>query len=225
MAVFEMCHAIPPPLRPRCFAVLVVTASLLQSSKKQGRESPIKTAGGDKSTADADTQESADARAEINANDKGEGEGEEGEEKESDRFIAITIPVDLRSSPIPIPTSMYSTGRNVREGKTSQQRKRVVMGIYAAVETVRRKTSKAELGSNGTASRDPRATESPGTAADAEAAAEIEWIMATASDAKGVLPMWIQKTSVPSAVAKDVGYFLKWIRGVDDAEIKKRREM
>ena len=40
---------------------------------------------------------------------------------------------------------------------------------------------------------------------------EIEWVMATASDAKGWLPMWLQKTSVPGAVVKDVGFFVDWV--------------
>lgn len=40
---------------------------------------------------------------------------------------------------------------------------------------------------------------------------DIEWIMATASDAKGWLPMWAQKMGVPGAVVKDVGLFVKWV--------------
>lgn len=40
---------------------------------------------------------------------------------------------------------------------------------------------------------------------------EIEWIMATASDARGVLPQWVQNLATPSAVAKDVDMFLAWI--------------
>ena len=36
--------------------------------------------------------------------------------------------------------------------------------------------------------------------------------MATASDAKGWLPMWMQKLGVPGAVVKDVGLFIGWIR-------------
>ena len=39
---------------------------------------------------------------------------------------------------------------------------------------------------------------------------EIDWVMATASDAKGVLPMWAQKLGVPGAVVNDVGFFMKW---------------
>jgi hypothetical protein len=40
---------------------------------------------------------------------------------------------------------------------------------------------------------------------------EVEWIMATASDAGGVLPHWMQNLAVPSAVAKDVELFMGWI--------------
>ncbi|TVY81073.1 hypothetical protein LSUE1_G003813 [Lachnellula suecica] len=40
---------------------------------------------------------------------------------------------------------------------------------------------------------------------------DVEWIMATASDAKGVLPQWVQNLAVPGAVAKDVEMFLSWI--------------
>lgn len=40
---------------------------------------------------------------------------------------------------------------------------------------------------------------------------DIEWIMATASDAGGVLPQWMQNLAVPGAVAKDVMLFLDWI--------------
>lgn len=39
---------------------------------------------------------------------------------------------------------------------------------------------------------------------------EIEWVMATASDAKGSLPMWLQTKAVPGQIAKDVGLFLGW---------------
>ncbi|PKS10572.1 hypothetical protein jhhlp_002326 [Lomentospora prolificans] len=40
---------------------------------------------------------------------------------------------------------------------------------------------------------------------------EIEWIMATVSDARGVLPLWVQAMAVPGQVAKDVSLFLSWI--------------
>ena len=43
-----------------------------------------------------------------------------------------------------------------------------------------------------------------------EESGDIEWIMATASDAKGVLPMWVQNRAVPGQIAKDVPNFLTW---------------
>jgi len=61
--------------------------------------------------------------------------------------------------------------------------KSLVVGAYVSVERIR------VLPSNG----------------------EIEWIMATASDAGGVLPQWMQNMAVPGVVAKDVDYFLSWI--------------
>lgn len=39
----------------------------------------------------------------------------------------------------------------------------------------------------------------------------IEWIMATASNAGGVLPQWIQNMAVPGEISKDVQKFLVWI--------------
>ncbi len=40
---------------------------------------------------------------------------------------------------------------------------------------------------------------------------DVEWIMATASDAKGNLPLAVQKLGVPGAIVNDVGFFMKWI--------------
>ncbi|EPE29280.1 hypothetical protein GLAREA_00440 [Glarea lozoyensis ATCC 20868] len=40
---------------------------------------------------------------------------------------------------------------------------------------------------------------------------DIEWIMATASNAKGVLPQFVQNMAVPGAIAKDVEFFMSWI--------------
>ncbi|KAL8350689.1 hypothetical protein RB601_001042 [Gaeumannomyces tritici] len=64
----------------------------------------------------------------------------------------------------------------------------VVVGAYVSVERVRR------LG-----------------AGEAEAeAGKIEWVMATASDARGVLPARVQAMAVPSQIVKDVPWFLAW---------------
>ncbi|KAL3962126.1 hypothetical protein ACCO45_003649 [Purpureocillium lilacinum] len=43
------------------------------------------------------------------------------------------------------------------------------------------------------------------------AGAGAEWVMGTVSDARGVLPAWMQKMAVPGQVAKDVDMFLSWI--------------
>lgn len=73
-------------------------------------------------------------------------------------FVAVTVPVDLAG----IKTSFYSSGRNVEEGSTKLERKKAVIGSYAAAEKVTLDGDK------------------------------IEWVMATASDAKGNLPMFAQ---------------------------------
>jgi hypothetical protein len=53
---------------------------------------------------------------------------------------------------------------------------------------------------------------------------KVEWIMGTASDAGGILPMWMQKTAVPGQIAKDVDMFMKWVgeeRKKENSEILK----
>ncbi|KAG4432787.1 hypothetical protein IFR05_011723 [Cadophora sp. M221] len=47
---------------------------------------------------------------------------------------------------------------------------------------------------------------------------DVEWLMATASNAGGVLPQWMQNLAVPGAVAKDVEMFLAWIPSQRTAE-------
>ncbi|KAF2486563.1 hypothetical protein BDY17DRAFT_291704 [Neohortaea acidophila] len=39
---------------------------------------------------------------------------------------------------------------------------------------------------------------------------QVRWSMATASDAGGSLPMWMQKMGIAAAVVKDVGLFVDW---------------
>jgi len=51
----------------------------------------------------------------------------------------------------------------------------------------------------------------------------IEWTMATASDAKGWLPMWAQKLGVPGAIVKDVGLFIGWVaKGRESGAVEHR---
>lgn len=133
--VAEMCHAIPAPLQPRCFSVLVCTASTSPES-----------------------------------------------------FIAVTIPLDLGAE-----LGYYSAGKNVKSESDSQRKKQVVVGAYAAVETVYLEKDK-------------------------EGKEIIDWTMGTASDTRGNLPMALQKMGLPGAVVKDVGFFLRWIRKVPNGE-------
>lgn len=110
---------------------------------------------------------------------------------DENRFVAVTVPVNLAVAGFDEP--FYSSNRNVRDGTTAQQRREILAGVYTAVELVTRNPEKNE----------------------------IEWTMATASDAKGNLPTWLQKASVPSQIAKDVGYFMKWIPTVGEADAPK----
>lgn len=40
---------------------------------------------------------------------------------------------------------------------------------------------------------------------------DIEWVMATASNARGALPAWVQALAVPGQIARDVPLFLGWV--------------
>ncbi|KAI6090068.1 hypothetical protein F4821DRAFT_35975 [Hypoxylon rubiginosum] len=44
-----------------------------------------------------------------------------------------------------------------------------------------------------------------------EGEGDVEWLMATASDAGGVLPAWVQNLAAPGVIWKDVPLFLGWI--------------
>ncbi|KAI0600791.1 hypothetical protein F4775DRAFT_543467 [Biscogniauxia sp. FL1348] len=46
-----------------------------------------------------------------------------------------------------------------------------------------------------------------------DATGHIEWLMATASDAGGALPLWVQTLAAPGVIWKDVPLFLGWIAG------------
>lgn len=81
-----------------------------------------------------------------------------------------------------------------------------VLGAYTSVERVR---------------------EVPGTGAgtgDGGDVAAIEWVMGTVSDARGVLPAWMQKMAVPGQVAKDVDMFLSWIANERTKDKKNQAE-
>lgn len=85
-----------------------------------------------------------------------------------------------------VPAAFYSNGRNAKEGTSPEKRKEPVIGIYTSIE---------------------RCKVLPTTG-------EVEWVMATASDARGALPMWMQKMGTPGAVVKDVGLFIQWVQSI-----------
>lgn len=131
LALVEMKHKIPPPLKPRVFPVLQLVASAV---------SPPGDGGADK-----------------------------------DEFVVVSVTVsDLATGPL-------------KEQAALSAEKGVVVGAYVSVERVRRL---------------------PGQGEDK---GKIEWIMATASDAKGILPLFLQTKAIPGQIAKDVGMFLGWI--------------
>lgn len=100
-----------------------------------------------------------------------------------DEFVVVSVTVDD-----------FAEG-GMRELAGLSAEKGVVVGAYASVERVRRLPPPGGSGSSGSGD------------------GQIEWIMATASDARGVLPMWLQTRAVPGQIAKDVGMFLGWIAG------------
>lgn len=113
---------------------------------------------------------------------------------EKQKFVVVTVPVQLGMG---VKKAFYANSRNLKEGK-GQQAHEVVQGLYAAVEMC---TLRAKEGGG----------------KDEE---EVEWIMSTASDAEGNLPMWVQRLSIPGVLPKDVSFFMKWIKDVDEARIE-----
>lgn len=96
-------------------------------------------------------------------------------------FLVVQIPITLTA----LPTALYSNGRHKTDpsSDSSQKKKDVTLGQYVSIE-------RCELVDEGR---------------------RVKWQMGTASDAKGVLPMWAQKMGVPGAVVKDVGFFIGWV--------------
>ncbi|KAL1306461.1 hypothetical protein AAFC00_005159 [Neodothiora populina] len=81
-----------------------------------------------------------------------------------------------------VQTALYANGRHKKEGDTMQKKKDITMGVYTSVE-------RCELEDNG----------------------HVKWVMATASNAKGNLPMFVQKQAIPDAIAKDVALVIGWL--------------
>lgn len=76
-----------------------------------------------------------------------------------------------------VPAAFYSNDRNRSEATSLQKKKRTIIGEYVSIERARQTKEGV-----------------------------IEWTMGTASDAKGGLPQWIQRSQIGTAIAKDVGF-------------------
>lgn len=110
-------------------------------------------------------------------------EGGDAAAADCDEFLVINIPVsDVEN----LGTTSRVEGKS--SGKEDPFRKDTVQGSFVSVERIRKL---------------------PPTENDGKA--EIEWIMATASDARGSLPGWVQTMAVPGQIAKDVTLFLGWV--------------
>jgi len=81
-----------------------------------------------------------------------------------------------------VQAARYSNGANKKDASLKGlQKKGVVIGEYVSIERCRQEGN------------------------------EIVWEMATASDAKGSLPMALQKPALPGKITLDVGLFIDWI--------------
>lgn len=107
---------------------------------------------------------------------------------EEQGFLTVQIPLThdpaAQASDSPLPDSL-------RDRIRSTTPKNTIFASYASVERVR--SLPPNNGSNGR---------------------NIEWTMATTSDAGGLIPQWVQRSwtmgGVPKAVVADVGLFLGW---------------
>ncbi|KAI9887024.1 MAG: hypothetical protein M1823_001168 [Watsoniomyces obsoletus] len=99
-----------------------------------------------------------------------------------DRVFPVLIISAMSSPDSFIDVQLCLGGLEQVPGARNVLRKDVVVGAYTSVEAGRRS--------------DGRTT----------------WSMAVASDAKGILPSWLQAPAIPSAIAKDVGFFMEWAK-------------
>ena len=76
--------------------------------------------------------------------------------------------------------AIYVNGRNRSVGTDARKRASVTLGEYVSVERVKEQDD-----------------------------GNVMWEMAVASDAKGFLPMSVQKLGLPGAILKDVGHFME----------------
>ena len=113
--------------------------------------------------------------------------------------LIIQIPVDLTT----LDQAFYSNGRNLREGDSKIKRKRPILGYGLLCSYLAR----YDLSFTKSIIRAYTSVEQCRITGDQK----IEWIMATASDAKGWIPSRVQKLGVAGPVVKDVGLLIGWI--------------
>ena len=113
------------------------------------------------------------------------------DEAKEESFV-VQLPVDITSLPSSITSRCHHQSKNgnltynppseaITEANKAKVGKKLVQGVYASVEKL------TKIGE------------------------ETLWFMATTSDAKGVLPGWVQKKAVPGEVVKDVEYVYGYI--------------
>ncbi|KAH7131948.1 hypothetical protein B0J11DRAFT_520416 [Dendryphion nanum] len=115
--------------------------------------------------------------------------------KVQDEFVVVQLPIAITSLPDIVKNRSHhrvpgspSYQRDPERADAKQKQKlgkALVYGEYVSVEKVAR-VRKGEKTEN-------------------------HWAMATMSDAKGVLPLWVQRKAVPGEIVKDVEYVLKYI--------------
>ncbi|KAF7118069.1 hypothetical protein CNMCM5793_007455 [Aspergillus hiratsukae] len=125
-------------------------------------------------------------------------------------FISLVISADLPiSAPqgfmtVQIPLTVNPTSeipQEIREKIASTAPRNAVFASYASVEQV-------------VSVPTPGVTSNSDARAGTGDANQLEWTMATTSDAGGAIPRWIQRSwtmgGIPKAIVADVGYFISW---------------
>lgn len=105
---------------------------------------------------------------------------------------------------VQIPLTVERTGAippEIREKIASTAPRNAVFASYASVEQV-------------VSLPTPGVTSNSDASAGTGDANQLEWTMATTSDAGGAIPRWIQRSwtmgGIPKAIVADVGYFIGW---------------
>ncbi|KAK7550701.1 hypothetical protein IWX49DRAFT_371023 [Phyllosticta citricarpa] len=93
----------------------------------------------------------------------------------------VVVQIPVDLTDFPEAEVLYINGRNKRDGDSTLKKKKTVRGEYVSVERVK----KTDMG-------------------------DVSWLMAASSDAKGAIPLALQKWKLPDEITKDVGFFLKF---------------